>query len=792
MKNTNFILATGLALAMTLSVGAAERKTSINDGWTFSLDADSTAVAVGFDDSAWRVVNLPHDWSVEQRFDRNAPAGNDGAYLPTGTGWYRTGLNLPAESVGKKLQLYFEGAYMKSDVYVNGQRAGGHPYGYSSFFVDITPYIKAGENTVVVKVDNSMQKNCRWYSGSGIYRNVWLLETDKVHIANYGVRIITPDLRTAVVKTAVVNESGSDRNFEIKTVIDGQVKVSPCLLKAGESKEVEQKFDIAGAKPWSPDSPELYTATVGLEENGRQIDELTQRFGFRTIEWSAEDGLKLNGEAILLNGGCAHHDNGIAGAAAYDRAERHRVEQLKEAGFNAVRTSHNIPSETFLDACDEIGLLVIDEPFDGWREKKNDKDYHLLFDDNWQTDLDIMLMRDFNHPSIFCWSIGNEVIERDKIEVVTTARKMAARCHEIDPTRPVTSALACWGRDWTTYDPLAEAHDIVGYNYMIHESESDHRRDPSRVMIQTESYPKDAWSNYRKVKDHSYIIGDFVWTALDYLGESGIGRWYYDGDVPGEHYHRPLYPWHAAYCGDIDLTGLRKPISHYRDMLWNEDSEHLYIAVREPDGYKGKINTTLWGTWPTFESWNWPGHEGKEIEVEVYSHYPSVRLYLDDDFIGEKNTEELKATFKLPYRAGTLRAEGMENGRVAEQRILKTAGEVAAIRLTPDRKELAANSGDLSYIVIELVDKDGNVVPTADNQLRVSVTGNATLLALGNADIKDEDPYFDNNHKAWKGRALAILRSSGQRGKATVKATAPGSCRQDGDDNMPIEAMVKA
>ncbi len=626
----------------------------------------------------------------------------------------------------------------------------------------------------MVKVDNSMQKNCRWYSGSGIYRNVWLLETDKVHIANYGVRIITPDLRTAVVKTAVVNESGSDRNFEIKTVIDGQVKVSPCLLKAGESKEVEQKFDIAGAKPWSPDSPELYTATVGLEENGRQIDELTQRFGFRTIEWSAEDGLKLNGEAILLNGGCAHHDNGIAGAAAYDRAERHRVEQLKEAGFNAVRTSHNIPSETFLDACDEIGLLVIDEPFDGWREKKNDKDYHLLFDDNWQTDLDIMLMRDFNHPSIFCWSIGNEVIERDKIEVVTTARKMAARCHEIDPTRPVTSALACWGRDWTTYDPLAEAHDIVGYNYMIHESESDHRRDPSRVMIQTESYPKDAWSNYRKVKDHSYIIGDFVWTALDYLGESGIGRWYYDGDVPGEHYHRPLYPWHAAYCGDIDLTGLRKPISHYRDMLWNEDSEHLYIAVREPDGYKGKINTTLWGTWPTFESWNWPGHEGKEIEVEVYSHYPSVRLYLDDDFIGEKNTEELKATFKLPYRAGTLRAEGMENGRVAEQRILKTAGEVAAIRLTPDRKELAANSGDLSYIVIELVDKDGNVVPTADNQLRVSVTGNATLLALGNADIKDEDPYFDNNHKAWKGRALAILRSSGQRGKATVKATSPG------------------
>lgn len=778
MKNTNFIFATGLALAMSLPVGAGERKRSINDGWAFSLDADSTAVADGFDDSAWRVVNLPHDWSVEQRFDRNAPAGNDGAYLPAGTGWYRTVLDLPAESVGKKLQVYFEGAYMKSDVYVNGRRAGGHPYGYSSFFVDITPYVKAGKNTIAVRVDNSMQKNCRWYSGSGIYRNVWLLETDKTHIANHGVQVITPDLNTAIVKTTVENESKSDRNIEIKTAIDGQVKATTCELKAGASKDIEHRFEMAGAKPWSPDSPQLYTATISLEENGRKIDELTQRFGFRTIEWSAEDGLKLNGEKILLNGGCAHHDNGIAGAAAYDRAERHRVEQLKQAGFNAVRTSHNIPSETFLDACDEVGLLVIDEPFDGWREKKNDNDYHLLFDDNWQTDLDIMLRRDFNHPSVFCWSIGNEVIERDKIEVVATARKMVARCHQTDPTRPVTSALACWGRDWTTYDPLAEAHDIVGYNYMIHESESDHRRDPSRVMIQTESYPKDAWSNYRKVKDNSYIIGDFVWTALDYLGESGIGRWYYDGDVPGEHYHRPLYPWHAAYCGDIDLTGLRKPISHYRDMLWNEDSEHLYIAVREPDDYNGKINTTQWGTWPTFESWNWPGHEGKEIEVEVYSHYPSVRLYLDDNLIGEKNTEEMKATFNLPYRAGALRAEGIENGGVAEERILKTAGDVAAIRLTPDRKELAANSGDLSYIVIELVDKDGNLVPTADNQLKVSVTGSASLLALGNADIKDEDPYYDNNHKAWKGRALAIVRSGGKRGKAVVNVSSPGLGRK--------------
>lgn len=475
-----------------------------------------------------------------------------------------------------------------------------------------------------------------------------------------------------------------------------------------------------------------------------------------------------------MNGSCVHHDNGILGAAAYDRAEYKRVEQLKDAGFNAVRTSHNPPSEAFLDACDKLGLLVIDEAFDGWRDAKNEFDYHTLFDDYWQTDIDAMLKRDFNHPSIICWSIGNEVIERDKIEVVTTAKKLADRCRTLDSSRPVTSALANWGRVWETYDPLAAQYDIVGYNYMIHESESDHQRVPDRVMWQTESYPRDAWSNYRKVKDYPYIIGDFVWTGMDYIGESGIGRWYYEGDVPGEHYEHPLYPWHASYCGDIDLIGLRKPISHYRSMLWNEDGEHLYMAVREPDGYNGKVKTTLWGTWPTFESWNWPGHEGKDIDVEVYSHYPQVRLYLDDELVGERGVEEMKAMFTLPYQEGTLRTEGIRDGKVMESKTLKTAGKVAEIRLTSDRVNLSADDSDLAYVVIELVDDEGNLVPVANNSLSVAVSGNATLQALGNADIKDNDPYFDDIHKAWKGRALAVVRSNGKKGNATVKVSSPG------------------
>lgn len=763
------------ASAICLTAGAGDRKMNFNSGWRFSQTDTVGVLADNFNDKGWRRLTLPHDWSVEGRFDKNAPMGNDGGYLPDGVGWYRKSFNVPADRLHRKIQLYFEGAYMKSDVYINGHRAGGHPYGYSSFWVDATPYLKPGENTVAVRVDNSMQKNCRWYSGSGIYRNVWLTETDKTHIANWGVRISTPDLDRALVRTFVVNEDSTEKKLELATEIDNISDSYSFSIAPGDTAVIEQWIKVPGAKPWSPDSPQLYTANVTLKDGTKVIDNIDQRFGFRTLEWSA-DGFKLNGETIRLNGGCAHHDNGILGAAAFDRAERKRVEQLKEAGFNAVRTSHNIPSETFLDACDEAGILVIDEPFDGWRDKKNEYDYSSQWDRNWKTDLDIMLMRDFNHPSIFCWSVGNEVIERDKIEIVARACDLVARCHEIDPYRPVTSALANWGKEWRTYDPLAEAFDIVGYNYTIHESESDHARDPQRVMMQTESYPNDTWKNYRKVQDFPYIIGDFVWTAMDYIGESGIGRYYYDGDVPGEHYHRPLFPWHAAYCGDIDLTGLRKPVSHYRSMLWNRGAgdEHLFIAVREPDGYNGRVKTTQWGTWPTFESWNWPRHEGKDIEVVVYSHYPSVRLYLDDNLIGEKVTEEMKAVFTLPYKAGTLRAEGVEDGRVAESRTLPTAGEVAEIRLTPDSRVLAADEGDLSYVVIEFIDKDGNVVPLAANDLTVDVSGAGILQALGNADIKECDPYFDNTHKAWMGRALAVVRPSGKKGKAIIKVSSPG------------------
>lgn len=726
-----------LLLTMFAAIGVIakdiQRKQLFDDGWQFALN----------DSTKWRAVNLPHDWSIECRFDKDAPAGNDGGYLPTGKGWYRKSFTLDKAYQGKILRLYFEGVYMNSEVYINGQKAGVHPYGYSSFFVDITPYYKIGKNDIEVRVDNSKQKNCRWYSGSGIYRHVWLLTTGQRYIDEWSVSITTPDIHTVQIKADVIQDNG-------------------------QRQPISQTLKVEDPHLWSPDDPYLYTTTIEAEG-----DQLPVSYGIRTIEYSAERGLLLNGKPILLNGGCLHHDNGILGAAAYDAAEYRKVRLMKEAGFNAVRTSHNHPSETFLKACDELGLLVIDEAFDGWRDKKNDYDYASLIDQWWQEDLKAMVLRDRNHPSIFCWSIGNEVIERKKLEVVKTAHKMATLCHQLDEShRPVTSALASWDEDWDIYDPLAAEHDIVGYNYMIHKSESDHERVPQRVMMQTESFPRDAWQNYRKVADYPYIIGDFVWTAVDYLGESGIGRWYYEGDVSGEHWMQPLFPWHAAYCGDIDLIGQRKPISHYRSMLYNKEGEHLYMAVREPDGYHGKVQTTMWGTWPTFESWNWAGYEGKPIEVEVYSHFPKVKLYLNDKLIGEQTVSECKAVFTLPYQPGVLKAEGLADGNVQSSVSLQTADEAKIIRLTADKSMPKAQ--DLVYVTIELLDVNGILNPVAADELTATVKGPATIVAFGNADIKDCDPYFDTTHKAWKGRALLVIKRTTKSGKVTISVQGNG------------------
>lgn len=770
----------GCLLPAVIYAAGLPRKTLIDSSWKFFLGDEQAASKSDYNDSKWRIVNLPHDWSIEHSIDEKALSGNDGGYRVAGIAWYRKELMVPAALKEEKVYLYFEGVYMNSSIYVNGQLIGGHPYGYTSFFCDATSAIIPGKkNVVAVRVDNSQQKNCRWYSGSGIYRHVWLIHTPKVHIENWGVAVHTPQVSasqaTVQVKTMLNNETPVDKEVKVTVkVADAEDAVSTVIIPARGKKEVIQKLEVSHPKLWDINAPNLYDAHISILDNDKIIDTYSQSFGIRTIHYSVK-GFFLNGRKLDLNGGCVHHDNGILGAAAFDRAEFRKVQMMKSAGFNALRTSHNLPSEAFLEACDRLGMLVIDEAFDGWRESKTPHDYASLFDKYWQQDIEGMVLRDLNHPSIIAWSIGNEVIERKKIEVVTTAHKLASKIREYD-NRPITSALAAWDSAWEIYDPLAAELDITGYNYMIHKHAEDHQRVPDRVMWQTESYAKDTYQNWSLVHDFDYIIGDFIWTGIDYLGESGIGRWWYDGDVPGEHYERPLYPWHAAYCGDIDLTGWRKPISHYRNLLYN-DTEKLYMAVREPDGYYGKIRTGLWTAYPTWESWNWPGHEGKNIEVEVYSKYPIVHLYLDDKLVGEKvvgRETEMKAVFSLPFKPGTLKVEGVENGVVKDAKMLSSASEPVAIRTKVENREMKADGTDLSFVQIEIVDREGRVCPNASVELEAIVTGSGVLAALGNADIKDPDTYADQIHKSWKGRALAVVRSTKKAGKVKLTIKSKG------------------
>ncbi len=769
-----------------------ERKQLFDYDWKFCLGDTPEAKANDFNDSGWRKLDLPHDWSIEGKTHPKNATGGGGGFFPSGIGWYRKTFQVPDSWKVKKTAIYFEGIYMNSEIFINGKSLGVYPYGYTSFSYDLTPYLDFGkENVIAVRVDNSQQMNSRWYSGSGIYRHVWLNVTDPVHVAHWGVDISTPQVSskkaTVLVKTKVKNETASAQQIVVKMLLwnknskkiaNGQMQV---VLPANSEKEITQTIQVSDPMLWTPETPNLYQAQVQVVKDKKVLDNTKTNFGIRSIKFTTENGFQLNGKTVKINGGCVHHDNGCLGAAAFHRAEERKVELLKASGFNAVRTSHNPPSEAFLDACDRLGLLVMDESFDCWRIGKNTNDYAKYFDQWWKKDLQAMILRDRNHPSIVMWSIGNEIAERGKPEAVETAKMLLQEVKKIDITRPVISAVVNLNK-WENLDSLINVHDVAGYNYNLHTAPEDHKRVPSRIIVQTESYPKDAFANWKLVQENNYVIGDFVWTAMDYLGESGIGRWYYSGDTPGEHWENNFFPWHGAYCGDIDLTGWRKPISHYRSMLYN-DNEKLYMAVREPAPEPLEIKETWWSVYPTWESWTWPGFEGRTVQVEVYSKYPKVRLYLNNKLIGEQATtigQQFKATFEVPYAAGLIKAVGVEDNKETGSVILKTAGEAAKIKLRADRKEILANGQDLSYITIELTDKEGTIQPNATNRLHFKIEGAGVIAGVDNADLKDFEQYVGNIRKAWKGKALVVIKSKHEAGDIKLTVTSP---------NLPAETL---
>jgi beta-galactosidase len=762
--------------------------------WKFFRGNIENAQLSDFDDSAWRVLDLPHDWSIEDIPGTNSPidsaaiGGISTGYYVGGTGWYRKTFEVPENLVGKKLSFYFEGVYMNTDVWLNGTHLGNHPYGYTAFEYDITDLAKTGEkNVLAVQVKNE-GRNSRWYSGSGIYRHVWLKVTDPVHVKTWGVSITTPEVSaekaTVKIETQIKNETSENQSVQIVTkILNGSgVEIAKTentqKINSGTELSDKQTVQIESPELWSTQTPNLYNAVIEIRNGkGNLLDVVTETFGIRNIEFSVEKGFLLNGIPTLLKGGCMHHDNGPLGAAAYNRAEERRVELMKASGFNAIRCSHNPPSEAFLAACDKLGILVIDETFDMWRKQKNPQDYHLYFDEWWQRDVDAMVLRDRNHPSIIIWSIGNEIQERGEPEGFKTAKMLAEYVRSLDPTRPVTSAVNGLGPD---KDPYFAELDISGYNYSAGGDhgqknifEKDHERVPDRIMYCSESYPLEAYGAWMDAVKYPYVLGDFVWTGFDYLGEAGIGWRGYPHD---ENY----FPWNHAFCGDIDICGWKRPQSFYRDVLW-EVGDQLSVFVTPPvPSFPVKENRASWSKWHWHDhvaEWNWEGFENQPLTVNVYSGYKKVELFLNGNSLGQKtiNADDyLVAWWKVPYQSGELKVVGYEGDSIKAKQILQTAQKPVQLKLTADRSEIQASGQDLSFVTVKLVDENGIRNPKSENLVNFEISGPGKIVAVASSNPMSIESFQQPQRKAWKGRCLVIVKSEKKAGEIVLKAKSEG------------------
>ena len=764
--------------------------TLFDDNWKFYRGGTSNAEKLSYDDSKWRMVDLPHDWSIENLpglqspFTQNAISQTSGGYTVGGTAWYRKTFNVPAAQKSKRIIIQFDGVYMNAAVFINGHNIGTHPYGYTSFWFDLTDNINfGGKNIIAVEVKNEGQ-NSRWYSGSGIYRHVWLQVAEPVHITQWGTYITTPEVSVASakvnVKTKIVNESKADQKVKVITkILDPQNKEASSsqseeLISAGSSNEFKKDMDVATPALWSCESPSLYTAITQVFINGLIADEERTTFGIRKISFDGENGFQLNGKTVKLKGGCVHNDNGPLGSKTYDRAEERRVEILKASGYNAIRCAHNPPSPAFLDACDRLGMLVIDESFDCWKYAKNPYDYHLYFADWWKKDIESMVLRDRNHPGIIMWSIGNEIPEKNTPEGVEEAGQLASYVRALDATRPVTAAVDDIN---PAKDPYFAKLDVSGYNYPVrnygHDGntyETDHKRVPGRVMFCTESFAMEAFGSWMEVIDHPYVLGDFVWTSFDYIGEASIG-WL------GYPVASNFYPWNLAYCGDIDICGWKRAQSYYRDALWKENQLSIFVKSLKPS-FALNNKTADWSKWnwdDVVADWNWTGYEGKPLSVNVYSSCPQVELFLNNKSLGKKETSratKFMATWDVPYQAGELKAIGYDGAKKVNISVLHTAAAPVKIRLTADKSKLKANNQDLSYITVELLDAKGTLNPRANNLLHFKVDGPGEIVAVGNANPVSLESNQLPQRKAWRGKCLVVIKSTHKAGNITLTASA--------------------
>ena len=745
-------------------------------------------------------VTLPHDAMIEEKRRPTARTSKDGGYFPGGIYCYSRELAFAQDDLDKRIELLFEGVYQLATVYFNDEEIAKNAYGYGEFVVDLTGKVRAGKNTLLVKADNSLVPNCRWYSGSGIYRPVHLSILPKGAPTFIKVRTISLD----PCKIEVASDDGSE--IEIyggnKLIYRGSVG----------------KIPIENPCVWSPESPYLYRA-VSKKAGG----EKETVFGIRTLSWSAKEGLLLNGKRVLLRGGCIHHDNGVIGAVSVYDAEYRRVKKLKEEGFNSIRVSHNPASRYLLEACDRLGMLVLDEAFDGWYIPKNYHDHSRYFYSDYRKELKAMVDKDYSHPSVIMYSLGNEVTETGTKKGIALLGEMRDYVHSLDATRPCTVGInvlldiyfkhgigiyhdkgnykpeplpekrgyqekktgSAFFNYWTCrlgkllfimsksksaaqiVDAISPSIDILGLNYASSRYDIDIPRRPKRMLLGTETMAGDLYYNWERVKKYPALFGDFVWSAWDYLGEACIGDWTY-------HSYKGL-PLLAGQ-GMLDITGNPKASMHYMRVVWGIE-KNPYIGVRPLNHSGERPSKGAWQFTDAIDSWTWHGYEGKKTIADVFSLAPKVRLLLNGRSIGEKKTRNARASFKLRYEPGTLKAIALdESGREIGESRLVTGGKKATIALIPEYRELKAGGSNLVHIEIEFRDGGGKLLPYIESEVKVKVDGKSLrLIGLGSGLCKTDETFSSSTHRAYRGRAEAVFATTGEEGKTTIKVSSPSA-----------------
>ena len=822
------------------------RSMSINREWRFGLGAlDFSARLTG--NFNGKTVNLPHDYMIESDVNADAPSQAASGYYNAGVAWYMKDIDIPADWENDRISLRFDGAMMNTTVEVNGDKACLQHFGYAPFETDITRLVYPGQkNRVIITVNPSMQPNSRWYSGAGLFRGVELVHTPKLHIAFGGLHGYTkkieytadgaPETAFLQVAAEIRNEYAENRmaevTFDLIREDNGEtVKTSRTVTRIEPLASGTAYMTLTVDAPvlWSAEEPNLYRLQATVKETGTYKTHIVPTedpsedteavlFGIRTVEADVKHGLRINGKAVKLKGGCLHHDNGVIGTVSLYDAEVRKVHKLKEVGFNAIRTTHNPPSAALIEACDRLGMYVFDEFTDVWGMGKQPGDYNQYFETDWEKDLAAFVKRDRCHPSVIIWSTGNEITERAGLgNGYVWATKLAEAFRRLDGSRPVSNGICSFwnGLDdyltaeqmkkareraaggmqnadisgkgdllWEEYtEAFANGLDIVGYNYLESKYEQDHELFPERVILGSENYPKEIGQHWPMIEKTPWVIGEFTWTAWDYIGEAGIGKamFYEPGDSRiGNPWGAPSpFPWRTANDADFDINGHIRPQGVYRRIIWG--SGETAVFSYDPSTFDKVETLSSWGFPGVYESWNWRGQEGRNVKVLAFSQAEEVELKLNGRSLGhakagEATVHDMPGTFLfcITYQPGTLEAVGYVNGQEVSRGILKTAGTAKKIRLTAEKEFLRDDGESLAYVWAEIVDGEGCVAPDAAVKLTAEVSGEAELLGFGSGNPVTDENYQKGSFTTWQGRALAVLRAGCEKGEVKLTVRADG------------------